>query len=457
MERDIIRKGFILGIIMIFFGSGLVSGYTEINKYSGCPCQYNDNEVIENDLNSEYPTMTPIPIELFTDNTYTDIKMIDTPDEFSWKDHNGKDWTTPARTQGNCGSCWLFGAIGALESVIKIKEGCADLNPDLSEQFVLSCIPEAGSCHGGDPYKCAFYYINDTSASGGNLNGLILEKCMTYRSNYGFIPQCSEKDEDWKEFLIPISDFWQSGYWNINNPDLIDNIKSLIYEKGPVYSVYWVTNNFKTWGRTHHKPSDYYKDLDENCPGYVNHGITIVGWKDDSSIGNGGYWIVKNSWGTEWGYDGFFNLEYDCLNMGAFVAWVDYDPNSFDWPADPHSPISPIIQGPTSGKIRTQHEYIISSTDQDDDNLYYTIDWGDGSIQEWIGPYNSGEEITLKHSWKRIGNYKIKVKAIDMWGSQSDWATISVRIPKNIHLTEIPILRFITKLLDFLPLLTNII
>ena len=46
----------------------------------------------------------------------------DLPYYFSWKDHEGYDWTTPAKNQGSCGSCWVFAAIGAIESCIKISE-----------------------------------------------------------------------------------------------------------------------------------------------------------------------------------------------------------------------------------------------------------------------------------------------------------------------------------------------
>ena len=63
------------------------------------------------------------------------------PDYFNWKDYNGKDWITPIRQQ-LMGDCGVFSALGALESIIKIRENCADINPDLSEQYFLSCLPQ---------------------------------------------------------------------------------------------------------------------------------------------------------------------------------------------------------------------------------------------------------------------------------------------------------------------------
>jgi C1A family cysteine protease len=69
-----------------------------------------------------------------------------------------------------------------------------------------------------------------------------------------------------------------------------------------------VDDLFRNYGAISHKSTSYFpyrtfQDL------ILNHAILIVGWKDDDSIGNGGYWICKNSWDTDWGYDGFFNIE----------------------------------------------------------------------------------------------------------------------------------------------------
>ena len=366
----------------------------------------------------EYPTMPPIPIDVSgRELNFFDINLINSPGEFNWKNIDGKDWTTPAKNQGQCGSCWLFSAMGALESVINIREGCAELDPDLSEQYVLSCLPAAGSCNGGNITKCVFYFINNTSSDGNYHNGIITEECFKYQSNFDYIPPCSEKSESWEDFLVPISDYGES--WTYyNTPELRDTIKSLVYQKGPIMVYFWVSERFINWGTLHKLPSQYYPDYNEDCPNFVNHGITIVGWKDDSSVGNGGYWICKNTWGPDWGYDGFFNIEYDCLNLGGFIAWVDYDPESFNW-----GPIVPEINGPTSGAPGEEYEFLFTSMDPDgDDDIYYYIDWGDGLVEEWIGPYESGVSVEINHIWENKNTYNIRVKAKDIYGKESAWS-----------------------------------
>jgi len=457
MKNNIIKKGLICAIILLFIGSGLASGYHESKPISICDCQTIENT--NSDYVSNYPTMKPIPIELINLNQgASDITIVDTPAEFSWKNIDGKDYTTPAKSQRNCGSCGIFSAMGALESVIKIREDRTDINPDFSEQYVLSCLPDAAltygqGCNGGMAYM-AHKLMMETTPEGNNVNGAVFESYFPYRASDD-IP-CMNKRSGWDEKLVPISDCGQItiGY---DSPENRERIKSAIMEKGPVGGYMYVPLNpdiFHIWGFNNHNPTNYYPYREMTLE-VLNHEIVMMGWKDDPSIGNGGYWICKNSWGTDYGYDGFYNIEYGALFTGYIIEWVDYEPNSFNWPTYPHPPSSPSISGPTSGSTRTQYEYTISSTDQDDDPIYYSVDWDDENIQEWIGPYDSGEEITLEHSWNRLGNYNIKVKATDVWGSQSDWTTISVSMPKNKQLTNRPILRLLSQLLDFLPLLIN--
>jgi len=65
-------------------------------------------------------------------------------------------------------------------------------------------------------------------------------------------------------------------------------------------------------------------------------------------------------------------------------------------------PNAPTINGPPSGRARVKYEYMFVTTDPNGDDVYYYIDWGDNINSEWIGPYHSGEEITMNHTWSRL-------------------------------------------------------
>ena len=85
-------------------------------------------------------------------------------------------------------------------------------------------------------------------------------------------------------------------------------------------------------------------------------------------------------------------------------------------------PSIPIISGPEKGGLRKDTFFTISSTDDLSHNISYLVDWGDNSISDWIGPYPSGEVISLNHSWMKRGIYSIRCKARDGYGDQSDWS-----------------------------------
>jgi len=358
------------------------------------------------------------------------------PDYFNWRDKDGEDWTTPARKQGgSCGCCYIFAAVGMLESVINIKEECSYLNPDLSEQYVLSCLPGAGNgCNGGYPYD-VLQSIENTSSSGNDCNGIIFDSYFPFQEDHN-IP-CEEKSEDWKDYLVPISDH---GYWIINesNPMDIEGVKTQIMQTGPVVACIFHTVDWLEWGFKNHNPDEYYPY--KNLRG-SDHDIIIVGWKDDPSIGNGGYWIIKNSYGPHFGYDGFFNMEYGMLGSlwidnnpdTTYIVWVDYDPDSVDW-----APIKPSINGNEMGEVGEELSYSSSSIDANGRQVFYMWDWGDDTFSEWLGPFNSGEIITESHSWIEQGIYSVKVKAKNTDELESDWSdTFIVGIPvKNEGLDQ---------------------
>lgn len=109
-----------------------------------------------------------------------------------------------------------------------------------------------------------------------------------------------------------------------------------------------------------------------------------------------------------------------------------------------HPPNKPSIDGPTSGKINTLHDYIFTASDPDIENIYYYIEWGDGQKEEWIGPYPSGIPVTVSHEWSSKGDYQIKAKVKDIDDVESDWTILAVSMPRNRAINTMPLfLRFL--------------
>ena len=116
------------------------------------------------------------------------------------------------------------------------------------------------------------------------------------------------------------------------------------------------------------------------------------------------------------------------------------------------APETPEIDGPTEGKPDINYDYSFVTTDPENDDVFYYIDWGDGQIEEWIGPYQSGEEITINHSWNEQGTFQIQAKAKDTSQHESGFATFEVKIPRirlySIHSLQ----RLIDRFFEFFPM-----
>jgi hypothetical protein len=402
----------LIGILFVFSGgiimpnlTGHEVGQTTESFVEDCGCQ-DIQDPATTAFGNEYRVMNnPINCSQLT-ITHPTTLVTDLPAEFNWKDINGGDWTTPAKNQGNCGSCWDFAALGALESRIKISENCSPFQPDLSEQYVLSCLPAAANnygqgCFGGTPYG-PYYYILNTTEEGNNVNGIIPEWCFPYQASHT-VP-CDEKCEDWMDHLIPLTGcnvtFRDLGYATEENTNII---KSIIYEDGPIAVALNVTQGFINYWSIHHNPDDYYPDTHQSWGNRLNHIVVLVGWKDDSSIENGGYWIVKNSWGTDWGYDGFFNIEYYGLFIGMYYATASYDPDSFNW--------VPIAD--TGGLYSAEVDEAITF-----DGTHSIDPEGDIDTYDWdFGDNTTGQGPTPTHSYSKNGIYAVTLHVTDMDGN----------------------------------------
>jgi len=121
------------------------------------------------------------------------------------------------------------------------------------------------------------------------------------------------------------------------------------------------------------------------------------------------------------------------------------------------NPAKPSIDGPPSGKAGTSYDYTFMTTDPNDDDVYYYIEWGDGEIEEWIGPYSSGEVVTINHTWDEQGTYAIKAKAKDINNHESLWGTLEVSMPKNRISSNPVFLRFLERLMQRFTILNELV
>jgi rhodanese-related sulfurtransferase len=115
------------------------------------------------------------------------------------------------------------------------------------------------------------------------------------------------------------------------------------------------------------------------------------------------------------------------IMIGGITAWKEAG-----YPTKPNMPPNiPVITGEARGKIGEEYHYTFTTTDVDSDDVYYYVNWSDNTTNQLIGPFHSGEEVTLNHIWSKKGTYTVKVKARDIYGSESDYATLEIKMPKT--------------------------
>ena len=202
----------------------------------------------------------------------------DLPTSFDWRDTNGA--VHPVKDQGQCGSCWAFSATTAAENAIWRSQ---NLSVGLSEQELVSCSKKEGNfgCNGGLMHYAFDYMIK---------NGLSTSFNFPYIAKNG---GCNKN----KLKLQPRYSI--SSYEEVLND--VTDLQRAIYKGIPTVS-FEVQDDFQ-----HYSSGVYEPEL--VCGNNLNHGMVAVGYNFDSSE-YGPYFIIQNSWGENWGINGF-----------AHVAW----------------------------------------------------------------------------------------------------------------------------------------
>jgi hypothetical protein len=120
-------------------------------------------------------------------------------------------------------------------------------------------------------------------------------------------------------------------------------------------------------------------------------------------------------------------------------------------------PNKPTIDGPKTIKLRSESTYTISAVDPNNHDLYYYVYWGDGDYVNWIGPYSSGETVTVKNSWPEPGKYDIQLKAKDFIGDKSNLTVFTITVTKNRATGSSLLLGFLERFADNFPFLQKIL
>jgi len=273
------------------------------------------------------------------------------PSTYDLRDISGVSYVSPVRNQNPFGTCWAFGALASLESTtLRNKQGIfAAAAPDYSEwhlayftytdrttelvSFTRDTLSPGENeifDQGGNSYKATAILARRT--------GAVNETDSPYwdtDSNppASALPTGNEPNARMVTSVVLLGEG--------QSPHTKDDIKYALTNYGACAISYWIEDGMNVstdyWN---HDTNSYYMNIPSTTPGLTGggHCVTVVGWNDAYPAANfsttptgDGAWIVKNSWGTGWGDNGYFHLSYYDANIKNPAVFLGNSTGTFEY------------------------------------------------------------------------------------------------------------------------------
>jgi KDEL-tailed cysteine endopeptidase len=249
-------------------------------------------DLLPEEFKAQYTTNIDTKIGVNYGCTTFTNSITNVPISIDWRKKNA---VTSVKDQGQCGSCWAFSSTGAAEGAWAIKTGNLI---DLSEEQLVDCATgmQYGShgCNGGQ-MEGAFKYL--------------IQNGQCDLSEYPYNP---DKTSDCKS-CTQVAHF--ESCYNVK-PNDQNSLKGAVAQQPVSVAIEADTRYFQSYsGGILDSPS---------CGTTLDHGVLIVGYGEENGLK---YWLLKNSWSTTWGEEGYFRLQRSDSINDPGICGVAMDPS----------------------------------------------------------------------------------------------------------------------------------
>lgn len=205
------------------------------------------------------------------------------PESLDWRTKGVVGAVKNQDREERCGACWSFSTVANLEGKYALKHKEQII---LSEQELIDCSTSNAGCHGGNMHL-AFDYIKKSG--------------LAYSKDYPYIAKQEKCNTDVKPAIF-VADY-------IRKMDNSEETMISILQDGPASVV------FNAAHLRHYKSGIIDDDASECNPAIQTHAVTLVGYTPE-------YWIIRNSWGTDFGEDGYFRVKRgnNTCGINAYIA-----------------------------------------------------------------------------------------------------------------------------------------